>query len=270
MVDKPTPLQAYINRLCEQMYINDDGYIPEVFRGATPAERLAERERPLHERVHELSKGHGDVFAAAVAAALRPSGEAATLSAGLPHAGRAPSPGVGEPTHPRERGSILHKLPIGHLVFTVRQDDEAILAHNSRHQCNVHGYTNMSTQEIVLATEDHEGHPIANGQRRTTLLHEVLHAALEASGLERDCEDEERWINALQGPLLVALQDKRFRELLTDSLRGSVEVTPQRIWASREDLELLAVPREMSRAEGEQYREAQRRVRQMLGLEAVE
>lgn len=159
---------------------------------------------------------------------LRLSGEAATLKPGLPRAGLAPSPGAGEPIHTRERGTILHELPIGHLIFTVREDDDAIRAHNSRHQCSVHGYTNMSTQEIVLATEDHEGHEIADGQRRTTLLHEVLHAALEVSGLERDGEAEERWIQAIQGPLLTALQDDWLVEELAepDAERPGESVEP--------------------------------------------
>lgn len=172
-------------------------------KGDQYAGLTAEKERPLVERAEGLTEAWEEAWLKV----LRLSGEAATLKPGLPRAGLAPSPGAGEPTHTRERGTILHELTIGHLIFTVREDDDAIRAHNSRHQESVHGYTNMSTQEIVLATEDHEGHEIADGQRRTTLLHEVLHAALEVSGLERDAEAEERWIQAIQGPLLTALQD---------------------------------------------------------------
>lgn len=102
---------------------------------------------------------------------------------------------------------------VGHLDFTVRYDSPAVRAHEAQHQVQIAGYTNMQSQEIVLADVGADGTKLHEQYKQTTLLHEVLHAALEASGYQ--LEDEEEVISALQGPLLTALQNK----WLVDALR---------------------------------------------------
>jgi hypothetical protein len=88
-------------------------------------------------------------------------------------------------------------LRIGHLTYTVKPDnkgaeDRGVAGDSNPYDC------------LIRIRTDYAPDAIAD-----TLLHEVLHQCLAASGVVtkgKDADTEERWVAAITGPLLTALR----------------------------------------------------------------
>lgn len=98
-------------------------------------------------------------------------------------------------------------LQIGHLRYTVVVDDNEINRHNTQDRCDYAGFSNASTQRIVLRSD------LAPDYEAETVLHELVHQCLRAAGCDPDADGkagvadvEERTVRALSGPLLGALR----------------------------------------------------------------
>ena len=106
-------------------------------------------------------------------------------------------------------------LRIGHLTYTVVEDDALVTEHSVRERGDFAGWSQASSQIIALGTTNVSNNkPIGADYRAETLLHEVLHQCLAVADCQPDrdakagVEDvEERAVAAMAGPLLAALRD---------------------------------------------------------------
>ncbi len=105
------------------------------------------------------------------------------------------------------------RLRIGHLTYTVTEDDAAVAERSVSEHGDYAAYSQHSTQRIVLGTR-HNGHDFGPDYRVENLLHEVLHCCLSVADCKpdrdakADVEDvEERTVAAMAGVLLATLRD---------------------------------------------------------------
>ena len=107
-------------------------------------------------------------------------------------------------------------LRIGHLTFTLSEDDSLVAEHSVRRCSDLSGWSHAPTQIIALGTKAvRQGNqPLGADYRRETALHEIVHCCLRVSDCHPDrdakagVEDvEERAVAALTGPLLAVLRD---------------------------------------------------------------
>ncbi len=107
-------------------------------------------------------------------------------------------------------------LRIGHLAFTLVQDDRLVAEHSVRECGDFAGWSHAPTQTIALgSTSVRNGNaPLGADYRRETVLHEIIHCCLRVTDCNPDrdakagVEDvEERAVSAMTGPLLAVLRD---------------------------------------------------------------
>jgi hypothetical protein len=105
------------------------------------------------------------------------------------------------------------RLRIGHLTYTVTEDDAAVAERSVSEHGDYAAYSRQSTQQIVLGTRQGQDNFGAD-YRAENLLHEVLHSCLRVAACDPDrdakagVEDvEERTVSALAGVLLATLRD---------------------------------------------------------------
>lgn len=112
--------------------------------------------------------------------------------------------------------SLPTRLRIGHLTYTVVEDDQLVAEHSVREHSDFAGWSSAVTQTIALGIKaiGQANAPMGADYRRETLLHEVVHCCLRAADCNPDrdakagVEDiEERAVAALTGPLLGVLRD---------------------------------------------------------------
>ena len=112
--------------------------------------------------------------------------------------------------------ALPRKLRIGHLTYTLVEDDQLVSEHSVRECSDFAGWSHAATQTIALSTKAvrHGNQPIGDDYRRETVLHEVLHCCLRVTDCQPDrdakagVEDvEERAVAALAGPLLAVRRD---------------------------------------------------------------
>jgi len=119
-------------------------------------------------------------------------------------------------TEPATGPPLPAQLRIGHLTFTLVQDDQLVAEHSVRQCSDFAGWSHTPTQTIALGTKAvrHGNRPLGDAYRRQTVLHEIVHCCLSVTDCEPDrdakagVEDvEERAVAALTGPLLAVLRD---------------------------------------------------------------
>jgi hypothetical protein len=102
---------------------------------------------------------------------------------------------------------LANKLPdviqVGLLQYTVSETYEDLAEYHNATGDDVYGVTDHVKGTILMA-------PHMNKSRKPiTLMHEVLHAASEASGLHsmHDCDEEEQMVHLLAPVMVQVLRD---------------------------------------------------------------
>ena len=90
-------------------------------------------------------------------------------------------------------------LSVGVYDYTVYADAAKHGKYQAKNKTSVYASTDHSEQEVIL---DPEMHPSVAA---VSLLHELLHVCVNASGLE-DCDGEERLVHSIAPHLLEALR----------------------------------------------------------------
>jgi len=112
--------------------------------------------------------------------------------------------------------ALPRNLRIGHLTYTLVEDDQLVAEHSVRECSDFAGWSHAPTQTIALGTKSvrHGNRPLGDDYRRETVLHEIVHCCLSVADCQPDrdakagVEDvEERAVAALAGPLLAVLRD---------------------------------------------------------------
>ena len=119
-------------------------------------------------------------------------------------------------TEPAAGPALPGQLRIGHLTYTLVQDDQLVAEHSVRECSDFAGWSHAPTQTIALGTRSvRQGNqPLGDDYKRETVLHEIVHCCLRVTDCNPDrdakagVEDvEERAVAALTGPLLAVLRD---------------------------------------------------------------
>jgi len=112
--------------------------------------------------------------------------------------------------------ALPEKLRIGHLTYTLVQDDQLVAEHSVRQCSDFAAWSHAPTQTIALGTRAvRQGNQsFGDDYKRETVLHEIVHCCLRVTDCQPDrdakagVEDvEERALAALTGPLLAVLRD---------------------------------------------------------------
>ncbi|MFD6094760.1 hypothetical protein ACFVWN_01015 [Nocardiopsis flavescens] len=103
--------------------------------------------------------------------------------------------------------TVPNRVHVGHISYTVTVSNAAIDRVDEEENATLAGYSRVSEQAIVLREDNPPDY------QAETLLHEVLHQCLRASGYDPDADAklgatdvEERTICAMTGPLLSTLR----------------------------------------------------------------
>lgn len=102
-----------------------------------------------------------------------------------------------------KKASPPSSIKVGPFVYTVRVDEDAVNRRDLSSRDSSEGYTDTAAHEIVIRQ---------TADAKRTLLHELLHALFELSGMDVQMAErckgiEEDAIQSLDGTLLMALRD---------------------------------------------------------------
>lgn len=102
----------------------------------------------------------------------------------------------------KKKPPLPTSVQVGGRVYSVSKCLNKLNAQRLASGSYMMGYTNNRTLEIVVDPE------VAPMMRKETLLHEVLHAIADVSGLSQiDSPDEENFIESVDSTLLQVLRD---------------------------------------------------------------
>lgn len=102
----------------------------------------------------------------------------------------------------RKEPPMPDKVKVGPLTYDIKNDSLAHMLAEYEQKAGLYGRCDNPKQALILSPD------LAPGQLRATLVHEILHAVINVSGVSLGNDDaEERAVAAIEMPLLGVIRD---------------------------------------------------------------